>query len=170
MTIPFPEFTSVIQAYFPKCHIQEIMPAANVHVFDPEFLQEEFWPVWCETKRAVNNTYANKPLENNAKRGICDEINKDFIVQLTKSTRQKYGDEDVAPGVLESSVMIPDGYALNLVPGYGAHRTAIIALKTDDSAGWQPFFVEAQLNYAQYEITPLADAVVAGVDVRECWL
>ena len=170
MTIPFPEFTSVIKAYFPECHTQEIMPAAKVHVFDEEDLQEQFWPVWDKIKRAVNEAYKNRPLENSAIRGICDEINKDFIVQLTKSTRQKYGNEDVAPGVLETSVIIPADYALNHVPGYGAHRTAIFAIKTKDSVGWQPKFGESQLTYAQFQLTNLDDAVVAGVDARECWL
>ena len=170
VTIPFPEFSAVIQAHFPTCHIQEVMACADVHVFDPKVLQEEVWPVWCQIVKAINDQVPNAPLRNNSVRGICDEIVSRFVAELSLSTRQRYGDEDVGPGVRAVTVLIPAGYSLNMVPGYGAHRTTIMALKTDDTAGWQPYFVEPQLTYAQYQITPLADAVLAGVDARESWI
>ena len=67
------------------------------------------------------------------------------------------------------SIFIPAGYELNHVPGWGAHRTAIVAL-TSDGVNWHPVFVEPQLGYAQFKTTPLTDAALAGVVVVECWV
>jgi len=85
------------------------------------------------------------------------------------SSRQTYGDENVGPGMLEASILIPAGYSLNHVPGFGAHRTAIVAV-TSDGTNWHPFFVEPQLGYALYKTTPLTDAAAAGIALVECWV
>ena len=165
--IPWLEFQQRISALAPSCSIQFLAPAPYVHVFDAQWLQEDFWPVWCETKRELNQTVPARPLENNARRGICDEITKRFIAELTLSTRIKYADEDVAPGAQEVSVIIYNE-PLNFVSD-GAHRTAILAV-TKDGQTWNPVFVEPQISYAQYQTTTLDDALARGVLLVERWL
>lgn len=169
MKIPFAELTSRIRDVYPDMKFQDVATAPYVHVFDAGFFQEEFWPVWSAIVKEINRAVPNRPLENNARRGLCDEVTKRFAAELCLSTRQRYGDEDVGPGVREVSVLIPDQYALNMVPGLGWHRTAIVAITTDGVA-WRPLFVEPQLNYAQYQTTTLDDAAVAGVIGHECWI
>ena len=169
MRIPFPEFLKGVHDVFPDARTQVIAPASYVHVFDADFLKEEFWPVWQSIVFAVNSKVANQPLQNNARRGICDEITARFKAECAMSTRQLYGDEDVGPGVLEATVMIPAGYELNRVPGFGAHRTAILAV-TQDGANWQPIFVEPQLSYAHFKTTALPVALDSRVHLVECWV
>jgi hypothetical protein len=158
-----------VSEIYPEARTQTLPTAPYVHVFDAEFLQEDFWPTWCEIVREVNAKVANRPLENNAKRGICDEITARFKSECAMSSRQTYGDSDVGPGMLEASLFIPHGYSLNHVPGFGAHRTAIVAV-TSDGANWHPVFVEPQLGYAQFKTTSLPDAAAAGVSLVECWV
>ena len=169
MKIPFPEFLKGVTDSFPGARTQLLPTAPYVHVFDAEFLQEDFWPTWLQIVREVNAKVVNRPLENNAVRGICDEITARFKSECAMSSRQTYGDENVGPGMLEASILIPQGYELNHVPGFGAHRTAIVAV-TSDGTNWHPVFVEPQLGYAQYKTTPLPDAAVAGVALVECWV
>jgi len=169
MKIPFPEFLKGVTDSFPGARTQLLPTAPYVHVFDAEFLQEDFWPTWCEIVREVNAKVVNRPLENNAVRGICDEITARFKSECAMSSRQTYGDENVGPGMLEASILIPQGYELNHVPGFGAHRTAIVAV-TSDGVNWHPVFVEPQLSYAQFKTTPLPDAAAAGVALVECWV
>ena len=165
--IPWLEFQQRISALAPSCSIQFLAPAPYVHVFDAQWLQEDFWPIWCEIKRELNEAVPSRPMKNNARRGICDEITKRFIAELTLSTRIKYGDEDVAPGALEASIMIYDE-PVNLVSD-GAHRTSILAV-TNDGQTWNPVFVEPQLSYAQFQTTTLDDAIARGVLLVERWL
>ena len=169
MKIPFPEFLKGVTDSFPGARTQLLPTAPYVHCFDAEFLQEDFWPTWCEIVRETNAKVVNRPLENNAARGICDEITARFKSECAMSSRQTYGDENVGPGMLEASLFIPQGYSLNHVPGFGAHRTAIVAV-TSDGVNWHPVFVEPQLPYAQYKTTPLPDAAAAGVALVECWV
>jgi len=165
--IPWLEFQQRIAALAPDCKAQILAPAPYVHVFDAKWLQEDFWPIWCEIKRELNEAVSSRPLENNARRGICDEITKRFIAELTLSTRIKYADEDVAPGAQEVSVIIYNE-PLNFVSD-GAHRTAILAV-TKDGQTWNPVFVEPQISYAQYQTTTLDDALARGVLLVERWL
>lgn len=169
MKIPFHEFIKGITAVFPETQTQILPISAYVHVFDETQIQEEIWPVWCEIKAEVNRKVRNRPLENNATRGICDEITGRFKSELTMSSRQTHGDEDVGPGMVEASLLIPDKYSLNHVPGFGGHRTAIVAV-TRDGLSWRPVFVEPQLRYANYKTTALPDALAAGVMLVECWV
>ena len=169
MKIPWPEFLRGVSEIYPEARTQLLPTAPYVHVFDAEFLQEDFWPTWLQIVREVNAKVANRPLENNAVRGICDEITARFKSECAMSSRQTYGDDNVGPGMLEASILIPVGYSLNHVPGFGAHRTAIVAL-TSDGTNWHPVFVEPQLGYAQFKTTPLTDAALAGVVVVECWV
>ena len=165
--IPWLEFQQRIAALAPDCKAQILAPAPYVHVFDAKWLQEDFWPVWCGVKRELNEAVPVRPMENNSRRGICDEITKRFIAELTLSTRIKYGDEDVAPGALEASILIQEE-PLNFV-SCGAHRTAILAI-TKDGQTWNPAFVEPQLFYAQFQTTTLDDALARGVLLVERWL
>ena len=155
MKIPFPEFLKGVHDVFPDARTQLVAPASYVHVFDAEFLKEEFWPVWQSIVFTVNSKVVNQPLQNNARRGICDEITARFKAECAMSTRQLYGDEDVGPGVLEATV--------------GAHRTAILAV-TEDGANWQPLFVEPQLSYAYFKTTALPVALDSRVHLVECWV
>ena len=98
---------------------------------------------------------------------MCSSDLKRFIAELTFSTRIKYGDEDVAPGALEASILIQEE-PLNFVAD-GAHRTSILAV-TKDGQTWNPDFVEPQLSYAQYQTTTLDDALARGVVLVERWL
>jgi hypothetical protein len=164
MKIPFLEFQMRVAKIFPDAKAQDIAPAPYVHVFDAEWLQEGFWPVWGEVKRELNNAIPARPMANNARRGICDEITKRFISELTLSTRIRYIDEDVAPGVLDATVRIT-GEPLNRVSD-GWHRCAIVAT-TKDGVKWTPVFVEPQLDYANYQTTDLLDAAGAGVQLHE---
>ena len=169
MKIPFPEFLKGVTDSFPGARTQLLPTAPYVHCFNADFLQEYFWPTWCEIVREVNAKVVNRPLENNAVRGICDEITARFKSECAMSSRQTYGDENVGPGMLEASLFIPQGYELNHVPGFGAHRTAIVAV-TSDGTNWHPVFVEPQVGYAQFKTTPLPDAAAAGVALVECWV
>ena len=169
MKVPFQEFLQRVKAVFPDAQTQTIATAPYVHVFNADFLKEEFWPVWQSIVREVNSKVINRPLENNARRGICDEITARFKAECALSTRQLYGDDDVGPGILEASVLIPADYELNRVPGYGAHRTAIMAV-TDDGQTWQPLFIEPQLSYAFFKTTPLPVAADSRLHLVECWV
>jgi len=169
MKIPFPEFLKGVHDVFPDARTQVIAPSSYVHVFDEDFIKEEFWPVWSAIVREVNSKVANRPLENNARRGICDEITARFKAECAMSTRQLYNDEDVGPGILEATVMIPQGVEINRVRGFGAHRTAILAT-TRDGANWQPLFAEPQLSYAYFKTTPLPAAFDSGINLVECWM
>lgn len=167
MVIPWNEFKYGILSLAPDCVTQEIAPAPDVHVFDEDWLQETFWPYFCEVKRELDLKLSVRPMTNNAKRGICDEINKRLIAELTLSCRVRHGDENVAPGAVESTVLI-GRTPLNLVSD-GCHRNAILAL-SKNGGPWRPKFVEAQLSYAQYQTTSLVDALERDVSLRECWL
>jgi hypothetical protein len=169
MKIPFSEFSNVISAYLPDCRMQDIPTAPYVHVFDERFLQEEFWPAWSGIVKEINRKLPSRPLQNSAARGLCDEVTKRLLAEACLSSRQTYGDEDVGPGMREVSVLIPDGYSLNMVPGYGWHRTVIVAV-TKNGTDWRPLFIEPQLEYANYQTTTLDDAASAGVTARECWV
>jgi hypothetical protein len=164
MKIPFLEFQMRVAQIFPDAKAQDIAPAPYVHVFDSNWLQEDFWPVWCEVKRELNNAIPARPMANNARRGICDEITKRFVAELTLSTRIRYVDEDVAPGILDATVRIT-GEPLNRVSD-GWHRCAIAALTTN-GVDWFPAFVEPQLAYDQYKTTDLLDAAGLGVQLHE---
>lgn len=164
MKIPFLEFQMRVAQIFPDAKAQDIAPAPYVHVYDERWLQEEFWPYFCEVKRVLNERIKARPMKNNARRGICDEINKRMICELTLATRIRYEDEDVGPGAVESTVRITDA-PLNLVPD-GWHRCAIAAV-TKDGVNWRPVFIESQLSYAQYQTTDLLDAAGFGVQLHE---
>lgn len=167
--IPFHEFTKAVTGAFPNARVQIMPIAPYVHVFDSEFVAHEFWPVWREIVIQINEKVKNRPLENNAERGICDEINTRFVAECALSTRQTYGDEDVGPGVLAASLIIPHGYNLNAVPGFGGHRTAIMAM-TSDGKTWAPHFIEPQLKHGHFQTTRLPDACLAGVGLVECFV
>lgn len=168
MKIPFLELQVNLATLSPDTKQQDIAAAPYVHVFDEAWLQETFWPYWCEVKREIDNKLPVRPMTNNQRRGICDEITKRFMAELTLSCRIANGDEDVAPGALEATVRIPPGQSLNMVSD-GWHRAALLAV-TQNQKDFRLVFVEPQLVYAQYETEPLDVAIARGVELRECWL
>lgn len=168
LVISFAKFQAMVWDVYPDAQGQIYPIAPDVHIFDEDWFQNEFWPKWTETVRAINEQLKNEPLQNNAQRGLCDEINKRLVVELTQATRQTHGNANVGPGVFEATVVIPAGYALNLVPA-GVHRAAIIGL-TKDGKTVKLKFGESQLKYAQYQVTPLSIAKSAGVELPEFWV
>ena len=166
--IPFIEQIAAVQSIAPGAIVQEIAPAPYVFVFDSRWLQETFWPYWGDVKRELDAAISARPMTNNARRGSCDEITKRFVAELTLSCRIANGDDDVAPGVLEATVSIPQGYTLNRVRD-GWHRAALLCV-TDNQKDFRLVFVEPQLGYAQFQTTYLDDAIARGVVLRECWL
>lgn len=172
MKIPFLEFQVGVAAALggqdQECKFQDIAPAPYVHVFDEAWLRDEFWPVWGEIRREIDGKIPVRPMTNNARRRICEAINKRLVAELMLSVQQAYDDEDVSLGALEASVQIPPGYRLNLVAD-GWHRTLIVAV-TKDQKTWRPVFVESQLYFKDYETTDVDIAVAAGVRAVECWM
>jgi len=169
LTIPYAEFQLRVSMAAPDCIQQKMPTAAYVHVFNRAWFREQFWPYWDNVKKALNAQLLNKPETNNAKRGTCDEITKMFVAHLILATRQLHGDEDVGVAALESSILIPDGFSLNMVHGFGGHRTIVVGL-TDDGENYEVEFAEPQLTYAQYKTTPVENAVAAGVVYAERWV
>ena len=165
--IPFIEFQLRIAQVFPDARGQDIAPAPHVHIFDETWFQETFWPYLGAVKREINAKVSVRPLQNNVRRGICDEINKRMLAELTLCTRTAHDDADVAPGAVEATVLIGTE-PLNLVPT-GWHRCAIVGLPKDH-VSWRPVFVESQLDYANYQTTDLLDAAGRGVVLRESFL
>lgn len=169
LSIPYPEFQLRVSQEAPTCREQIMMTAPYVHVFDRNWMQETFWPYWDAVRKELNRKLLNAPEQNNVKRGICDEITKRFISELIVASRQLHGDEDIGIAAVESSVMIPEGYSLNYVPGLGGHRTIVCAL-TDDGQTFSVEFLEPQLTYALYQTTKVRDAIVDGVEYVERWV
>lgn len=167
MKIPWLEFQLGIVTLAPDCKTQAIAPAPYVFVFSRRWLQEEFWPHWCAVKRELNRAIPVRPMTNNARRRICEEINKRFIAELTLATRIAMEDDDVAPAAVEVSVDIQGG-PLNLVSD-DLHRCALLELR-DDNGKRKTEFVEPQLDYENYQSTPLAAALARGTRLIECWM
>jgi hypothetical protein len=173
MKIPFTEFQATVGKLAAPDSGKQVMPTAPyVHVFDMNWLRDEFWPVWDEIRHAYKYAQGNQKsvLENSVKRGNCDEITKRFVSYLIESVRELYDQEDVGTGAFETSVELfgPDftGVTLNKVSGPGGHRTVIVAGKISETA-WQPIFVEPQLTYSQYEETTVCDAIDRGIVIRD---
>ena len=166
--IPFIEFAQRIAQVYPDVRGQVIAPAPRVHVFDEAWFRDTFWIYFGDVKREINSKLPTKPLQNNARRGICDELTKRLIAELTLCTRVAHNDEDVGPGAVEATVDIAPGAMLNRVPS-GLHRCAIVAL-TKDHVVWRPVFIEPQLDYANFETTDLLDAAGHGHQLVEHWV
>lgn len=145
-----------------------LIPSAEVNILNLDWLRNEFFPVWIKYKFAYA-AQQNKPLENNVKRGICDEIAGRCKTLLIEASRKEMGDDPTAGAVAEINLMIPAGYSLNHVPGYGGHRTLLLGVTTDNK-DWFPLFFEQQLTYENYQDTSLDDAVSNNVVLYDFWL
>jgi hypothetical protein len=169
VNIPYIEFTSTIQAVAGRLVTMPTMqPAPMVHVFDLDWLRNDFVPVWTRIKWEYK-TQQNEPLENNVRRRTCDEIAKRCLSYLIESARKTNGDADIGAGGLEANVMLPAGYELNRVSGPGGHRTLLLAV-TEDHKAWFPLCFEQQLTTQNYVDTPFETAVGAGVDLWDVFL
>jgi hypothetical protein len=168
LVIPFIEFQLRVGLAAPGIKQQDVPTAAYVHVFNRQWFRETFWPYWDAEKAALDAQLQNKPETNNLKRGTCDEITKRFISCLIICARQLHGDEDVGVAALETSIDLGNAQ-LNYVPGPGRHRTVTIAL-TDDESEYIIEAAEPQLTYANYQTTPVENAVALGVRYLECWV
>jgi len=168
MKVSWFDFQIALAAKAPDCRLQDIAPAPFVHIYDETALREEFWPVWGEIRKEIDRKIPVRPMTNNARRRICEAINKRLVAELLLAVIQTYDDEDVSLGAVEASVQIPPGQPLNLVSD-GWHRTLIIGV-TKDQVNWRPVFVESQLFYADYQTTDMGDAVARGTRVVECFL
>lgn len=167
MTVAWPEMQRAIGEVFPDARQQLVAAAPYVFVFSEHWFQQDFWPHWCDVKRAMNAAMPVRPMLNNRRRGICDEISKRFVSELTLATRLRADDEDIAPAVVEATIML--GHEpLNKVAD-GMHR-AFIVLLTRDGSTFVPYFAEPQLDFASYEITTLDSAFARGHWLVECWL
>lgn len=167
-TISWDLFVSQIRQVYPDAEPQRLAPSPEVCVFDYDWFHETFWPYWCEVRRTINQNLEEQPLQNNINRGICDEITKRMICELSICARRANVDKDVGPGAVEASVKI-NGIPLNYVPD-GLHRTAIVALTKDKGATFDCVFVEPQLKYEMFQVTALIDAANNRVVLVEFWL
>lgn len=144
--------------------LPEMFASMQVFVFDDQWIEDEFNPFWGEYLFTYRSE-RNQPLENNEKRGICDEITERCGSHFSEATRKLMGDVDCRSGAPFIRIRIPDGYALNRVPGPGGHE-AILLVTTKDGKTFTLWIYEPQDRLR----TLLSDAVAAGVSVRDIWL
>lgn len=144
--------------------VPPMFASMQVFVFDDSWIEEEFNPFWWEYLAAYRSQQ-NQPLENNARRGTCDEIAERCRSHFAEAARKFNGDVDCAAGAYFARIMLPAGGGLNNVPGPGGHEMIILAT-TKDQKTFKLHAYEAQNRLR----TPLADAVAAGVVVRACWV
>ncbi len=168
MKISWETFKVELRRLAPNAQLQIIAPAPEVHVYDVDALQEEFWPVWGQIRKEIDRKVANRPMTNSNKKRNCEAINKRLTAELLLAVAQSY-DDDVSLGGVEASVFIPAGYTLNHVAD-GVHRAFIIAVTRDSGATWELVLIESQLYYENYKVTTVADAIAGGVVIVECWL
>ena len=170
MVIPYHEFVNVIEVTCGglKGSKPWMIPAPNVNILNLEWLRNDFLSAWVSYKYEYAKQQ-NKPLENNPVRGICDEIAGRCKSLLMEASRKEMNDGNACGAVAEVNIIIPAGYALNQVPGFGGHRTLIVGV-TEDNISWRPIMFEQQLTYASYKDTTLDAAVGAGVTFFDLWV
>lgn len=144
--------------------LPEMFASMQVFVFDDGWIEEEFNPFWGEYLFTYRSQ-KNQPLENNEQRGICDEISERCGSHFSEATRKLMGDTDCRSGAPFVRIRIPAGASVNRVPGPGGHQPLLLAT-TKDQKTFQLFIYEPQNRMR----TPLADAVAAGVSVRDLWV
>jgi len=144
--------------------IPDMFASMQVFVFDDAWVEDEFNPFWWEYLVAYRNQ-RNQPLENNAQRGICDEITERCGSHFSEAARKFMGDVDCRAGAIFTRGRIPAGEFLNQVPGPGGHQFLMLAT-TKNQKDFNLYAYDPQTR----QRTLLADAVARGVIVRDHWV
>lgn len=170
MIIPYREFIERIESSCDGLAGSQpfMVPAGKVNIFSLDWVRDEFFPMWAKYKFAYA-TQQNKPLENNTRRGTCDEIAGRCKSLLIEASRKEMDDADAAGAAAEINILIPANYSLNHIQGPGGHRTLLLGV-TEDNETWYPIFFEQQLTHENYKDTTLNDAVDHGVGLFDIWL
>lgn len=142
----------------------EMFASLQVFVFDDKWVDAEFNPFWWEYLMAYRSE-RNEPLENNAKRGICDEISERCGSHFSEATRKLVGDVDCRSGAPFIRVRIPAGKSINSVLGPGGHEPLLL-ITTKDQVTFNLYIYEPQNRLR----TPLVDFIADGGSVRDIWL
>lgn len=135
----------------------------QIFVFEDAWIEEVFNPFWWEYM-TIYRSQRNEPLENNAKRGICDEITERCGSHFSEATRKLMGDVDCRAGAMFARISIPAGTSINNVPGPGGHQNLILATHKNDKVLLSMYEPQNRLR------TPLLGAVAGGVVVRAVWV
>lgn len=136
----------------------------QVFVFEDAWVEEVFNPFWWAYVTKYREE-RNQPLENNGRRGICDEITEHCVTHFNVAVRKLMGDADCRAGAIPTRVFLPAGCALNNVPGPGGHELIVLAT-TKNQKDTTLYAYESQNRRR----TPLADAVAGGLVVRAQWV
>lgn len=136
----------------------------QIFVFDDAWIDDEFNPFWWEYMMVYRSQH-NQPLENNAKRGICDEITARCESHFSEAARKLMGDVDCSAGAKRGRVMLPAGGSVNNVPGPGGHELIVLAT-TKNQKDVTLYAYEPQNRLR----TPLADAIGSGMVIRAVWV
>ena len=144
--------------------VPPMFASMQMFVFDDKWVEDEFNPFWWEYMTVYRNE-RNQPLENNAKRGICDEITERCMSHFSEAVRKLEGDTDCRAGAIATRVSLPGGTSVNDVHGPGGHELICLAT-TKDQQTVKLYLYEPQNR----KRTALADAVSAGVIVRSQWV
>ena len=133
MTIPVFEYLNLLneQTLCPTgagelVQVPRRFASLNVFVFDDASLDEEFTPFWLEYLKVYRKQH-NQPLQNNVRRGICDEITMRCVSLFKESARMKLNDVEATAAAFQTRGDIPGGLVLNNVEGPVTHEFILVA-------------------------------------------
>lgn len=168
----FQEVCAPTQTVGEEVFTPPMFASMQVFVFEDNWVQDEFNPFWWEYLMAYRKE-RNQPLENNARRGNCDEITARCESQFSEAARKLMGDVDCSAGAKRTRIYLADGVSLNNVPGPGGHEMIVLATRPAGRPVESLTYKDVTLKAYEpqnRESIPLADAIARGVVVRAQWV